>query len=193
MTTQYLAFGTGGSANTLSYAAYAALTTFITNGFQPGIVSSPQFNTLMRQLSVAVAGTALFASNNGQTMNDDGNPTNFATGLQAAVDARRNVSVLPTSGTPYGFKVGTVIVMFGVYTTDIPDTTPATITFPAAFPTACLGVLLTPRNPTNDGAADAWVEFQSSTAANFVVGAQWGGGGAGSHLAHGCNWVAFGY
>lgn len=85
MTTQYLAFGTGGSANTLPYSTYAALTSFLSNGFQPGIVNSPQFNTLMRQVSVGVAGVALFASNNGQTMNDDGSSANFASNLGSAI------------------------------------------------------------------------------------------------------------
>jgi microcystin-dependent protein len=100
-TNQYLAFGTGTGANTLSYAAYSALTTVIAQGFQPGIALSEQFNTLMRQVSVAAAGTAKFAVDNG-TLDclDDGSPANFAAALLNAVQAAINAT--------QGWKTGDV-------------------------------------------------------------------------------------
>ena len=86
-TSQYLPFATSSTANTLAPSAWAALTTLLANGFQPGVASSEQFNTLARQLSVAASGTAAFAVGQGQDMPDDGNPTTFAAGLLAAVAA----------------------------------------------------------------------------------------------------------
>jgi hypothetical protein len=88
---QYLPFGTGGvpgSPNTLSYAAYSALTTVIGNGFQSGTAESNQFNTLMRQVSVGVAALASFVATHGvEDVLDNGDVVEFRTNLKAALDA----------------------------------------------------------------------------------------------------------
>jgi microcystin-dependent protein len=100
-TNQYLAFGTGGAANTLSYAAYSALTTVIANGFQPGIALSEQVNTVLRQATVASSGLAKFSTDNG-TLDclDDGSPANFAAALLNAIQAVIN--------STQGWKTGDV-------------------------------------------------------------------------------------
>lgn len=85
-TNQYLAFGTGSGANTLSNAAYAA-TAVRGTGYVAGEADAMHVNTVLRQASVGVAGTAKFATDYGvlDTL-DDGSPTNFALALKSAVD-----------------------------------------------------------------------------------------------------------
>lgn len=84
---QYSPFATGVSANTMSHAAWSALSTLIANGFQSGTASSEQMNTLLRQLSTAAAGTAAFAATYGlNDVNDDGNATNFRNAIKSAID-----------------------------------------------------------------------------------------------------------
>lgn len=85
-TNQYLPFGTGVGANTLSNSAYAA-TTIRGTGYVAGEADAMHVNTVLRQASVGVAGTAKFATDYGvlDTL-DDGSPTNFALALKSAVD-----------------------------------------------------------------------------------------------------------
>lgn len=93
------AYAIPGTAYTLTPGAYAALTTFRQNGFQPGIVAGDRFNTVMRQASTAAAGTARFAEEHGSAnMLDNGDPQAFADGLKAGVDAL--VGGDPTIFTP---------------------------------------------------------------------------------------------
>ena len=84
-TNQFLPFATGGSANTLTPAAYAALATVIANGFQPGVASSQQANTVWRQATFVAAAVAQLIANQNVNANDDGNLTNFVSNLQVAI------------------------------------------------------------------------------------------------------------
>lgn len=87
-TTQYLPFATAGGANTLSASSYAATGTLIGSGYVAGIADAMHVNTVLRQATVGVAGTAKFATDNGAlNCMDDGSPTNFALALKSAVDA----------------------------------------------------------------------------------------------------------
>ncbi len=72
-------------------------------------------------------------------------PTNAATYsvLLTALQAMFG-QVLATSGVPYGFKIGAVTVQFGTTATIALDTVSGVISFPVAFSTACLVVLVTP-------------------------------------------------
>lgn len=89
MANQYLPFATGGSANTMTYSAWASLSSIIANGFQSGVASSEQFNTLMRQVSVPTAGLAQWASDTaGVNAVDDGSVTNFKALLNSAWSAK---------------------------------------------------------------------------------------------------------
>lgn len=49
-------FAGGVGANTLTPAAWAALTTLLSQGFQPGIALAEQMNTILRQMSTFMAG-----------------------------------------------------------------------------------------------------------------------------------------
>lgn len=84
-TNQFLPFAVGAGANTLTPTAYAALTSLLSGGFVAGVAPSAQFNTALRQATTAAAGLAQFIANQGPNVNDDGNPANFATLLQAAI------------------------------------------------------------------------------------------------------------
>ena len=84
-TNQFLPFATGGSANTLTPAAYAALATVVANGFQPGVASSQQANTVWRQATFVAAAVAQLIANQNVNANDDGNLTNFVSNLQVAI------------------------------------------------------------------------------------------------------------
>lgn len=162
---QYLPFGTGGvagSPNTLSYASYAALTTLRGNGFLAGIAKSEQINTVLRQVSVGIAGLTKFAVDHGAVdALDDGSVANFKAAIKSALDALyiQDLSGLVpltsfTGGNQnlasngYQKLPGGLILQFGsVGFGDVAIGTPGntgTVTFTAAggiaFPTACLHV-----------------------------------------------------
>lgn len=84
-TNQFLPFAVGAGANTLTPTAYAALTSLLSVGFTAGVAPSAQFNTALRQATTAAAGVAQFIANQGQNVNDDGSPTNFASALASAL------------------------------------------------------------------------------------------------------------
>lgn len=75
----------GPSTNTLTPAAWAALTSLLANGFGSGLASSQQANTLFRQLSTVAAGVGQFISDQGFNALDNGNITDFATALANAI------------------------------------------------------------------------------------------------------------
>lgn len=104
-TTQYKPFGTGTSpaANTLTYSAYNATATLIDAGYVAGIADAQHINTVLRQATVGVAGTAKFATDNGVLdCLDDGSPTNFALALKSAVDAIVKLSCPPGKFGEFG-------------------------------------------------------------------------------------------
>ncbi len=89
-TNQFLALATGGSANVLTPAAYAALTSLISSGYQSGVANSAQVNTTLRQATfVAAAVAQLIADATGLNANDDGVILNFEKQLALAVDLAR--------------------------------------------------------------------------------------------------------
>lgn len=93
-TNQFLPFAVGAGANTLTPAAYAALTSLLSGGFVAGVANSAQFNTALRQATTAAAGLAQFIANQGINANDDGSASNFAAGVQSAIRAAVPVSRL---------------------------------------------------------------------------------------------------
>lgn len=84
-TNQFLPFATGVGANTLTPTAYAALTTVVGQGFQPGLAKSQQANTVWRQATFVAAAVAQLIANDGGNANDDGNLTAFVTSLTTAI------------------------------------------------------------------------------------------------------------
>ena len=88
------------------------------------------------------------------------------------------------------------IVKYGHYDADIAGSSTAegtaTITFPVAFPTACFVVMVTGRNPSLDGLADAGLDVVSESTTGFEVTTRWSGG-SGSNVAHGLFYIAIGH
>lgn len=112
-TNQYAAFAAGSGANALTPSAWAALPTLIAQGFQPGVASSEQINTLLRQVSTAAAGVAQFGVNqSGGDALDNGSPSDFAalllSAVQAVVDARARVSGADPVGRIAAFPAAAV-------------------------------------------------------------------------------------
>lgn len=89
---QFKGFAIGGgpgSPNTLTPSAWAALTTLLANGFQPGIALSEQVNTALRQTTSMAAALAQFTANNqAADVNDNGDIATLVALIQAAIDAR---------------------------------------------------------------------------------------------------------
>ncbi len=71
-TNQFQPFAIGSGANALTPAAYAALSTLISQGFQSGIANSAQVNTVLRQASFMAAALGQVIANAGLNANDDG-------------------------------------------------------------------------------------------------------------------------
>ena len=84
-TNQFLPFATASGANTLTPADYAALTTVVGQGFQPGLAKSQQANTVWRQATFVAAAVAQLIANDGNNANDDGNLSGFVTNLTTAI------------------------------------------------------------------------------------------------------------
>lgn len=105
-TNQYYPFANGGGANTLTNSAYAALTTLLSNGYQSGLASSQEINTTFRQASVVAAAVAQFIVNiSAVNANDDGNVSEFATNLAAAVRSALTANVNEWTTQQYGEQI----------------------------------------------------------------------------------------
>jgi hypothetical protein len=171
MTNQYLAFGTGGGANTYSYATYAA-SGVRTSGYQPGLADAQHVNTVLRQCSVAVAALAQFAADYGTSnVNDDGSPTNFEAALKSALDALFKVTTVTVSSVTVGFKIGPFLVQWGtVALATLANVSLDTATFPVAFSAAPFFVS-GHGDQSASGSWEAWVVTpdQSSLTASVVT------------------------
>jgi hypothetical protein len=84
-TTDFLAYATGGGANVISQATYAAAS-YVTAGRGSGILPSNVYNKIARQGNFVAAGLAQYVAN---VLNinvaDDGNLANFIANLTAAL------------------------------------------------------------------------------------------------------------
>ncbi len=149
-TNQFLPFATGGSANTLTPAAYAALATVIANGFQPGVALSQQANTVWRQATFVAAAVAQLIANQGVNANDDGNLTNFVNNLQVAI---ANLGSLQAASL-ITLTTNTVLTASQIGSTILGN---ATTTISATLPTA------------NSVAAGKQVEFRNINTGTFNV------------------------
>jgi len=91
-TNDYKAFAGGVGANTLTPAAYALLTALISQGFQTGVASSQQVNTVLRQSTTIAAAIATLIAASGINAVDNGD---------AAANAY-NVALATNPGIQYG-------------------------------------------------------------------------------------------
>jgi len=79
--------GTPGIADSLTPAAYAALTSILANGFQTGVAESDQANTVWRQATMASAVLGELIARTGQNATDDSDFVTMATKLLNALSA----------------------------------------------------------------------------------------------------------
>ena len=168
-TNNFLPFGTAGGAPVLSQSAYAAITP--ANGFGPGLLPKESINKALRQANAMAAAMGTFLVAQGQNALDDGNISTLAANIGLAIQSLSGQLPFATTGAPVGFKVGSIIVYFGVYSSDVTNQgNGPTITFPTAFPNACLWAGVTTMNPSGDGTADGWMEVRSWTANQLLTG-----------------------
>ena len=101
---QFLAFAEGGSANTLTPTAYAALATLIANGYQTGVADSQQINTTLRQSSFMAAVIGQIVADAGNDALDNGDIATFKNNLIAALRNPIGTPILcPTASAPTGY------------------------------------------------------------------------------------------
>lgn len=92
-TNDFLPFATGGSANVLTQAQWAALAS-VSTGFQSGLADSKSVNKAWRQSSIMSAVVAQFIVNQtGQNATDDGTTATLLTNLLAAVKSASNAII----------------------------------------------------------------------------------------------------
>lgn len=165
---QFQPFAIGSGANALTPTAYAALTTLISQGFQSGVANSSQFNTVLRQASFVAAAVAQLIANNGVNANDDGNLSTFVTNLANGIGTA--LAGTPAFGNSLGSSgyqklPGGLVFQWGKSST---VASLVTVTFPIAFPTAILGVVVTPDRLGSVGGVisiDDGVAFSTTQAA----------------------------
>ncbi len=100
-TNQLLPFATGGGANVLSPASYAALAARLT-GFTAGVAQSVQLNSAWRQAAFAAAMIGQFtADNSGQDTLDDGDVAKFEQNFTRAVEAAVFATIFATQADTF--------------------------------------------------------------------------------------------
>lgn len=208
-TNEYKALAVGGSANALSAAAYAALTSLLANGYQSGRANSTQINTTLRQVTVAVAAIAqLMAEHQGADVLDDGSVTNFKTKLKAALDALYVPDLTPyarydaftgnpkQSVTTNGWQKlqGGLLFQWGkVAITPGGNVASMSLTFPRAFANGCYGVVGNADGPANTGWNPINVIFQGVNPSGCTVIADTGNNGITIAAGRSVMWHAWGY
>ena len=106
-TNDFLPFANGGSANVLTQAQYAALTSLLQSGFQSGVAQSIQVNKVLRQGSIMAAVLAQFAADySGQNSTDDGTTATLEANLVAAIrSATKTGVILADTGAANAYTV----------------------------------------------------------------------------------------
>ena len=102
---QFFCNAAPGTANCLTPAAYAALTSLIADGFASGTVHSDVFNTVLRQSSFVASSFAAWMVAQGISVPDDGNGAAMVTRITNAL----NSFLVANSQVP----IGSIISMSG--------------------------------------------------------------------------------
>lgn len=84
-TNDFKAIATGGGANVITQSEFAALTSFLANGFSSGVVESDQFNKVLRQSSFIAAALGQLVADAGINAVDDGDVSGFVADLVSAL------------------------------------------------------------------------------------------------------------
>lgn len=99
---QMYTWAAGGGANALTNSAYYALPTLRAQGFLPGVASSEQVNTVLRQTSTVAAAVGGFVAQAGIDVLDNGDSIALRDAITAAVrHATRNIVPVGTVITSY--------------------------------------------------------------------------------------------
>lgn len=95
-TNEFKPFATDGAANVLSQAAYAALTSLISNGFQSGVADSAQVNKVLRQATFGTAALGKIIADANLNAVDDGDLATFVSrllsGIQVGIQGRTRLT-----------------------------------------------------------------------------------------------------
>jgi phage-related tail fiber protein len=83
-TNDFKAVATGVGANVITQSAYAALTSFLANGYSSGVVASDQFNKIIRQSSFIAAAIGQIVADAEINAVDDGDVPGFVADLISA-------------------------------------------------------------------------------------------------------------
>lgn len=99
-----------GVANTLTPAAYAALTSILADGFVAGIADSAQANTVWRQATMAMAVLGTIIANSGQDALDNqdvpGTAAKLLSSLGTLLPAANQAGDIKTSASPATLRAG---------------------------------------------------------------------------------------
>lgn len=107
MANEFLPFASGVSANVLTPAEYAALTSIVSNGFQSGILTSERLNTVLRQAAMASAVLGEIINDAGGSAADNGDVSAFQAALMLAIASRTVAFRAHKNGTDQAISTST--------------------------------------------------------------------------------------
>lgn len=130
-TNDFLPLATGGSANVIDQATFAALSSLLANGFQSGVANSAQINKVFRQSSFVASAVAKIIADNNVNALDDGDVAGFKTKLIAAIQAQLTIqqsqiqsvsASVASNALTLGYAGGSLQFRSATLTTGTPNT-----------------------------------------------------------------------
>jgi hypothetical protein len=163
-TNDFKAIATGGGANVITQSEFAALTSFLANGFSSGVVESDQFNKVIRQASFVASGIGKIISDVNLNALDDGNLATFASNLLSAIATSISSS---KSHAASGYQVfpGGLVVQWGTVTVAASGVN-TDVTLPLTFPNNGFQSVVSPAN-VNTATYPPGSEIISTTTIRF--------------------------
>lgn len=130
-TNDFLPLATGGGANVVDQATFAALSSLLANGFQSGVANSAQINKVLRQSSFVASAVAKIIADNNVNALDDGDVAGFKTKLIAAIQAQLTIqqsqiqsvsASVASNALTLGYAGGSLQFRSATLTTGTPNT-----------------------------------------------------------------------
>jgi hypothetical protein len=165
-----------------------------TGGFVSGQAPSVYFNKLLYQLSTMIAALGQAMANKGYTVADTTLATlttalenimtladmgDYTTNAEMVAYVASQIPVIDFTAVKatngYQKLPGGLILQWGKYPNDITSETPVSISFPIAFPAACLNFTATAINADSYQSYDMWVQVTSLSALSASVMGAWVG------------------
>lgn len=178
-TNDFKAIATGGGANVITQSAFAALTTFLANGYSSGVVHSDQFNKIIRQSSFIASVIGKIISDAELDALDDGDDTTLASNLLSALGSRPG-HTYTANDWAWIDKASGLFCQWGYVSMLIPDSANAVVTsaftFPTSFPNSIFCVC---GNPVQGGpfvGTDVTEPGECTFGFNFTGSAPYTGG-----------------